>query len=134
MRVAVPVWDDSLKVFKNAGHTPFFAVFDVSGGMFKSYNFIELRKNPRVKEDHEHECESEKTGKCSHEGENEAEKLAHKEDHRIMAEIIKDCKYLVADKCCKNTKITMNDAGIDVVAVHGEEFAKNVLAKAPIKL
>jgi len=132
MRVAVAVWDESLKIFKNAGHTPFFAVFEIGGGMFKSFNLVELRANPRVKADHEHECESEKTGKCDHEGQSEEEKLAHKEGHRVMADIIKDCKYLVADKCCKNTKITMNDAGIEVVAVHGAAYAKDALAKAPL--
>lgn len=132
MRVAVPVWDESLKIFKNAGHTPFFAVFDVSGGMFKSCNFVEIRQNPRVKEDHEHECESQLTGKCSHEGQSEEERLEHKEGHRIMAQIINDCSFLIADKCCKNTKLTMNDAGINVVSIHGEEFAKNAIAKAKI--
>ena len=133
MRIAVPVWDESLKIFKNAGHTPFFAIFDQSGaGMFKSYNLVELRANPRVKDDHEHECESEKTGKCDHEGATEAEKLAHKEEHRVMGEILGDCKYLVADKCCKNTKLIMNDAGVDVVAIHGEEFAKNAIMKAKL--
>lgn len=133
MRVAVPVWDEGLKIFKNAGHTPFFAIFDQAGsGMFKSFNFVELRANPRVKDDHEHACESEKTGKCSHEGDSEEEKIAHKEEHRVMAQILSDCKYLVADKCCKNTKLTMNDAGIEVSVVHGEEFAKNALTKAKL--
>jgi hypothetical protein len=49
-----------------------------------------------------------------------------------MAQILSDCKYLVADKCCKNTKLTMNDAGIEVSVVHGEEFAKNALTKAKL--
>jgi predicted Fe-Mo cluster-binding NifX family protein len=133
MRVAVPVWDESLRVFKNAGHTPFFAIFELAGGIFRSFNLIELRANPRVKDDHEHACESETTGKCSHEGQSEAEKSAHKEEHRTMAEIIKDCKYLMADKACKNTKTTMNDAGVEVVAAHGAEYAKDALAKAPLK-
>jgi predicted Fe-Mo cluster-binding NifX family protein len=133
MRVAVPVWDKSLKIFKNAGHTPFFAIFELAGGMFRSFNLVELRANPRVKNDHEYACESEKTGKCSHEGQSEDEKIAHKEEHRVMAEIINDCKYLIADKACKNTKNTMNDAGVEVIAVHGAEYAKDALTKVPLK-
>ena len=36
MKVAVPVFDESLRIFGNTGHTPFFAVFEQkNSGMFK---------------------------------------------------------------------------------------------------
>ena len=32
MKIAVPVYDESLKIFGNTGHTPFFAVFEQKDG------------------------------------------------------------------------------------------------------
>ncbi len=57
MKIAVPVMDDSLKMAGNAGHTPYFAVFNLSGGMFKSFTLEGLRANPKVagEEDHDHD-------------------------------------------------------------------------------
>jgi predicted Fe-Mo cluster-binding NifX family protein len=43
MKIAVPVLDESLKLAGNAGHTPYFAIFNLSGGMFKSFTLEGLR-------------------------------------------------------------------------------------------
>ena len=46
MKVAIPVKDDSLTFFGNAGHTPYFAVYAVKGaGMFKASNDIHTTQN-----------------------------------------------------------------------------------------
>lgn len=130
MRVAIPVHNESLKIFKNAGHTPFFAVYELNGsGMFKSFKLVELRANPRINADHEHECED-AHGKCHHEGDAEE----HKNDHRIMAEIVKDCGILGVDKACKNTKIVFEEAGIKVIATHGCEKADDMLREVSKKI
>lgn len=130
MRVAIPVHNETKKIFKNAGHSPFFAVFEQSGsGPFKSFKFIELRANPRVDADHEHECED-SHGKCHHEGDPEE----HKNDHRIMAEILKDCSYLAVAKACKNTKLVFEEAGIKVVGVGDCEKAEDALKEVAKKI
>ncbi len=48
MKIAVPVVDDSLKMAGNAGHTPYFAVYNLKGGMFRSFELEGLRANPKV--------------------------------------------------------------------------------------
>lgn len=130
MRVAIPVHNESLKIFKNAGHTPFFAVYEIVGaGMFRSFKLIELRANPRINEDHEDECED-AHGKCHHEGDAEE----HKNDHRIMAEIVKDCEVLGVDKACKNTKLVFEEVGIKVIATHGCEKTDDMLREVSKKI
>ncbi len=130
MRIALPVHKDGVKIFKNAGHTPFFAVYEIVGaGMFRSFKLIELRANPRINEDHEDECED-AHGKCHHEGDAEE----HKNDHRIMAEIVKDCEVLGVDKACKNTKLVFEEAGIKVIATHGCEKADDMLREVSKKI
>ena len=125
MKIAVPVWDESLKVFKNAGHAPYFAVFSSKGaGMFKTLELEELRANPRVKADHEEECEhDEHAHKCEHDS------VAHKEEHRIMSELLKDCQKMVCHIACKNTKATMKEAGIEVVIYKDALDAKTLALK-----
>lgn len=130
MKIALPVHKDGVKIFKNAGHTPFFAVYEIVGaGMFRSFKLIELRANPRINEDHEGECED-SHGKCHHEGDAEE----HKNDHRIMAEIVKDCAVLGVDKACKNTKLVFEEAGIKVIATHGCEKADDMLREVSKKI
>ncbi len=130
MRIALPVHKDGVKIFKNAGHTPFFAVYEIVGaGMFRSFKLIELRANPRINEDHEDECED-AHGKCHHEGDAEE----HKNDHRIMAEIVKDCEVLGVDKACKNTKLVFEEVGIKVIATHGCEKTDDMLREVSKKI
>lgn len=128
MKVAVPVWDDSLKVFKNAGHTPFFAVFNTQGsGMFKTVVLEELRANPRVKIDHEDDCANPtETGahKCN------PDDAAHIEEHRVTAQILNDCSKLVCHIACKNTKNMLKEANIDVVICKDSLDAKSLALKA----
>ena len=41
MKIAIPVKDENLTFFSNAGHTPKFAVYELSGtGMFKSFKLL----------------------------------------------------------------------------------------------
>lgn len=130
MRIALPVHKDGVKIFKNAGHTPFFAVYEIVGaGMFRSFKLIELRANPRINEDHEDECED-AHGKCHHDGDAEE----HKNDHRIMAEIVKDCEVLGVDKACKNTKLVFEEVGIKVIATHGCEKTDDMLREVSKKI
>ena len=124
MKIAVPVHNDTLKIFGNAGHTPFFAVFTVSGsGMFRTLKLEGLRENPRANLEAEGGCHHEHTGE-----ECEQEKHAHKEEHRVMAEILNDCDHLVVAKACKNTKLIMEDAGIRVSAIQGALNANEMVS------
>ncbi len=124
MKIAVPVHDESLKIFRNAGHTPYFAVFTIQGsGMFRTANLEGLRENPRVNLEAEAGCHHEHTGQ-----ECDEEKRAHKEEHRVMAEILHDCDHLVVAKACKNTKQVLEEAGISVSAIQGQSGAKEILS------
>ncbi|MCJ7766684.1 MAG: hypothetical protein MUP09_12245 [Thiovulaceae bacterium] len=114
MKVAVPVKDDSLTFFGNAGHTPYFAVYTVNGaGMFKAFKFEELRANPRTDIDQEHD---EGDHHCAH-GHDDEE---HVKEHYDMAKTLEDCDYLVAKRACKNTAEAMVNYGITIVKYSGD--------------
>ena len=110
MKIAIPVADESLTFFGNAGHAPLFAVYSVKGsGMFRAFNLEALRPNPRNDLDHEHDHDDEHH-ECSH-GHDDEE---HVRQHVIMAEALEDCDYLVVRRACKNTTASMANLGIRI--------------------
>lgn len=112
MKIAVPVFDESLRVFNNTGHTPFFAIFEqIGSGMFKKIDFIELRKNPRGDKNANEGC-SHKDSEMSKE-----EQIAHKNEHNILGEIIKDCAVVLVKKACQNTTKVFNECGIKICKI-----------------
>ena len=117
MKIAVPVMDETLKMAGNAGHTPYFAVFNLKGGMFRSFELEGLRANPKVdgEEDH-HDHEGHHT--CDHD-ENDME---HIKAHDTMADAIQDCDYLVVKMACKNTAKSMSNLGIKIKKYNGTEI------------
>ncbi|MBD3805791.1 hypothetical protein [Sulfuricurvum sp.] len=117
MKIAVPVIDESLKMAGNAGHTPYFAIFNLSGGMFKSFTLEGLRANPKVAdtEDHPHNHDEHHT--CDH----DADDLDHIRAHDTMADAIEDCDYLVVKMACKNTAKSMNNVGVKLQKYNGNE-------------
>jgi predicted Fe-Mo cluster-binding NifX family protein len=128
MKIAIPVKDESLTFFGNAGHTPKFAVYEmIGGGMFRSFKLENVVDNPRDDLDHEHEDEEHH---CEH-GHNDA---AHIAEHNKMGTALNGCKYIVAKRACKNTVNTMKENGITVVKYNGsglksEDILKEVSAK-----
>lgn len=117
MKIAVPVIDETLKMAGNAGHTPYFAVFSLQGGMFRTFVFEGMRANPKVagEEDH-HDHDEGHT--CDHD-ENDIE---HLNAHGAMADAIHDCEYLVVKMACKNTAKSMNNLGIKLKKYNGTEI------------
>lgn len=108
MKIAIPVYDDNLEIFSNAGHAPYFAVYSLQGeGMFKQCILEGLRYNPRS----EHECSGHHDGhdECHH-----GDDVAHREEHRVMVDLVRDCDVLLVQKACKNTKIVFEESGIRV--------------------
>ena len=125
MKIAVPVIDETLKMAGNAGHTPYFAVFNLKGGMFRSFELLELRSNPKVagEEDH-HDHDEHHT--CDHD-ENDME---HIRAHDTMAQAIEDCDYLVVKMACKNTAKSMNNVGVKLQKYNGvEAMAPKILTE-----
>lgn len=124
MKIAVPVIDDSLKMAGNAGHTPYFAVFNLKGGMFRSFELEELRANPKVAGEEPHDHDEHHT--CDHD-ENDAE---HIKAHDTMANAIEDCDYLVVKMACKNTAKSMNNLGVKLQKYNGiEALAPKILTE-----
>ncbi|MBD3823490.1 MAG: hypothetical protein IE916_03150 [Epsilonproteobacteria bacterium] len=134
MKIAIPVKDESLTFFGNAGHTPKFAIFEMSGsGMFRSFKLQELRNNPRTDlDDHDHGDEDDEHHVCSH-GHDDAEHIAQ---HDKMGVALEDCNYLVVRRACKNTANTMKAHGVSIIKYSGEspksdailrELSKNFL-------
>jgi predicted Fe-Mo cluster-binding NifX family protein len=117
MKIAVPVVDDTLKMAGNAGHTPYFAVFTLKGGMFRSFEFEGLRANPKVAGEDPHEHDHDEHHTCDHD-END---LEHIRAHDTMAEAIEDCDYLVVKMACKNTAKSMNNVGVKLQKYNGTE-------------
>lgn len=123
MKIAIPVKDESLTFFGNAGHTPKFAIFEMSGaGMFKSFKLNEVRDNPRSDIDHD---EAEEDHECSHDH-NDAEHIAQ---HKKMGHVLEDCNYLVARRACKNTVNSMKNHGVNVVKYSGESPKSDAILK-----
>jgi predicted Fe-Mo cluster-binding NifX family protein len=114
MKIAIPVKDESLQFFGNAGHTPSFAIYEMNGsGMFRSFKLQEVRNNPRSDLDHDH---AEEGHECSH-GHDDAEHIAQ---HNKMGVVLEDCNYIVVKRACKNTVNAMKANGISVVKYGGE--------------
>jgi predicted Fe-Mo cluster-binding NifX family protein len=116
MKIAVPVEGDTLKMVGNAGHTPYFAIYNLKGGMFRSFEFEGLRANPKMEgeEDH-HDHDDHHT--CEHD-ENDME---HVKAHDTMADAISDCDYIVVKMACKNTANSMNNLGVKLKKYNGTE-------------
>jgi len=129
VKVAIPVKDEKLTIAKNAGHTPYFAIFNIGGGMFKTITLEELRVNPKmVGDDHHHHHDDEDEGHhvCSH----DSDDIEHIKAHDTMADAIKDCEYLVVKMACKNTANSMKEQGIKMKKYNGEQTdAKMALAE-----
>jgi len=106
MKVAIPVKNENLDIFTNAGHTPFFAIFEITGsGSFKTTKLLALRDNPRVNLEAEAGCQHEHDGI-------EHDEAEHKKEHGILVDIIQDCGILLVKKACKNTASVMGERGI----------------------
>jgi predicted Fe-Mo cluster-binding NifX family protein len=114
MKIAIGVVDNGLIFYGNAGHAPYFAIYELKGaGMFKSFTLEELRENPKMKG---HEFEEDGKHTCKHDGDDEA----HVSAHFKMADAIKDCDYMVLNRGCKNTMNAFKSEGIKVQKYTGD--------------
>lgn len=117
MKIAIPVRDENLQFFPNAGHTPKFAVFNMNGsGMFKSFDLEKVITNPRSDIDHDH---PEDDHECDHSHDD----AAHIEEHNKMGRALTECNYVVVKKACKNTANSFTSVGIKLVKYGGESFS-----------
>lgn len=116
MKIAIPVKDENLNFFPNAGHTPKFAVFTMTGtGMFKSFKLDEIKQNPRTDIDHSN---PEEHHACNHSHDDED----HIEQHNKMGRGITECDYIVVKKACKNTAKSFVSEGIKLIKYNGESL------------
>ncbi|QKF81578.1 hypothetical protein CRV08_07640 [Halarcobacter ebronensis] len=123
MKIAIPVKDENLMFFPNAGHTPKFAVFSMSGtSMFKSFKLEEIKNNPRTDIDHDH---PEEDHACDHDHDDQE----HIEQHNKMGRALKECNYVVVKTACKNTAKSFTSEGIKVVKYNGESFLADDILK-----
>ena len=123
MKIAIPVKDENLTFFSNAGHTPKFAIYELSGtGMFKSFKLNSVIANPRTDIDHDQAVEDHE---CNH-GHDDEEHIA---EHNKMGVALKDCNYIVVRKACKNTANSFTSQGIKLVKYNGEALDVNAILK-----
>ncbi|WP_321314876.1 hypothetical protein [Halarcobacter sp.] len=123
MKIAIPVKDENLTFFPNAGHTPKFAVFTMSGSsMFKSFTLEVVKNNPRTDIDHEH---PEEEHACAHDHDDHE----HIEQHNKMGRALKECNYVVVKTACKNTAKSFTSEGIKLVKYNGESFLADEILK-----
>ncbi|UTJ05533.1 NifB/NifX family molybdenum-iron cluster-binding protein [Arcobacter roscoffensis] len=116
MKIAIPVKDENLNFFANAGHTPKFAVYTMAGnGMFKSFNLNEIKQNPRNDIDHDN---PEEDHACNH----SSDDADHIEQHNKMGRVLNECDYIVVKTACKNTARSFTSEGIKIVKYNGESF------------
>ena len=123
MKIAIPVKDENLNFFPNAGHTPKFAIFEQSGtGMFRSFKLNSVIQNPRTDIDHDH---AEEEHECNHSHDDEE----HIAQHNKMGVALNDCNYIVVKKACKNTAKSFTSQGIKLVKYNGESLDVNSILK-----
>ena len=123
MKIAIPVKDENLTFFSNAGHTPKFAIYELSGtGMFKSFKLNSVIINPRTDIDHDQAVEEHD---CDH-GHDDKE---HIEQHNKMGVALKDCSYIVVKKACKNTANSFISQGIKLIKYNGEALDVSTILK-----
>ena len=123
MKIAIPVKDENLLFFPNAGHTPKFAVYSMTGsGMFRSFKLEDVKNNPRTDIDH---SKPDEDHKCDH-SHDDAE---HIEQHNKMGRILTECNYIVVKKACKNTAKSFTEQGIKLVKYNGESFQTEDILK-----
>jgi hypothetical protein len=91
-------------------------VYNLKGGMFRSFEFEALRANPKMAGEDAHDHDEHHT--CEH----DAEDIEHIKAHDTMANAIEDCDYLVVKMACKNTAKSMNDLGIKLKKYNGTEI------------
>ena len=110
MKIAIPVKNKEFAIFKNTGHTPFFAIFEIEKkGMFKTFSFVELRSNPRVNLDAEDGCSHEHgSEECDHDEE------AHRQEHQVLGDLVADCDYVLAKKACKNSASVFKEKSVNI--------------------
>lgn len=123
MKIAIPVRDENLTFFPNAGHTPKFAVYTMAGsGMFRSFKLEEIKNNPRTDIDHD---EPEDDHACDHDHDD----AEHIEQHNKMGRALKGCNFVVVKKACKNTAKSFTSEGIKLVKYNGESFDTDSILK-----
>lgn len=116
MKIAIPVRDENLTFFSNAGHTPKFAVYNMNGtGMFKSFKLEKVVNNPRTDLNHEN---PEEEHNCNH-GHDDVD---HIEQHNKMGFELKECDYIIVKKACKNTANSFTSQGLKIVKYNGESL------------
>ncbi|MFT7004355.1 MAG: putative Fe-Mo cluster-binding NifX family protein [Sulfurimonas sp.] len=121
MKIAIPVKDDSLAFFSNAGHTPKFAIYDMNGtGMFVSFKLDTIKNNPRTDIDHNDENHT-----CAHDGD-DAEHIAQ---HNKMGAVLDECDYIVLGRACKNTAKSMGAHDVKIVKYSGDSTQAEVILK-----
>lgn len=123
MKIAIPVKDENLTFFSNAGHTPKFAIYELTGtGMFRSFKLNSIINNPRSDIDHDH---AEEEHECNH-GHDDEEHIAQ---HNKMGVALKECNYIVVRKACKNTANSFTSQGIKLVKYNGESLEVSAILK-----
>jgi predicted Fe-Mo cluster-binding NifX family protein len=123
MQIAIPIKDDSMTFFGNAGHTPKFAIFTMKGaGMFRSFELDKITNNPRTDLDHHH---SEEEHVCSHD-DNDAEHIAQ---HNKMGDVLDECDYIVVRRACKNTASSFKSHNIKIIKYTGNNYNANEILK-----
>ncbi len=123
MKIAIPVKDETLTFFPNAGHTPKFAIFTMSGsGMFRSFNLEEIKNNPRNDIDH---TNPEEEHDCDHDHDD----ADHIEQHNKMGRVLTNCDYIVVKKACKNTANSFTSQGIKLIKYNGESFESDAILR-----
>ena len=116
MKIAIPVKDEKLTFFSNAGHTPKFAIYNQKGsGMFRSFALEKIIPNPRTDINYN---DALKEHHCNH-SHNDTTSI---QQHTKMGIALSDCTYIVVQKACKNSVDSFTSQGIKLVKYSGNSL------------
>ncbi len=115
MKIALPLIDASTIYKDNPYTAPKFGIYNIDGNKDNvSFGLNAIIDNPW----NSSSCKlfNQDQLKCSCNKE-EQERIEHKCEHYALLDLIYDCRYLLANKYCENTKKSMQSGGIAIVNV-----------------
>lgn len=115
MKIALPVIDTSTIYKDNPYTAPQFAIYNINRDKDNiSFGINTIIKNPWNTSAHKKFSEDQLKCKCSH---GKKENIEHKCEHYVLLSLIYDCSYLLANKYCSNTEISMRNSGITIINI-----------------
>ena len=122
MKIALAIEQDTMKMAKNGGHAPRFAIYEMEGA---TATFLEVRRNPRedvpqsCNHDHHHGSDESEEEHDHHHHANETpeDRILRQKKKQEMVESLSDCEIVYTHFACPGTRKAFSGGGVKVEAM-----------------